>query len=115
MIQAVQNTSSVTENAGENLLEILLPKSLDWPFLFFLGLLAFCWWFRVELKSVLRRGDILLSWGDRSIRLRELSKSLDEELEPIRDDIESLKRLMAETGNSAEILPTELFDADHKK
>jgi len=41
--------------------------------------------------GILRRGDITLSWGDRSIRLRELSDNLDKELAPIRDQIKELQ------------------------
>jgi hypothetical protein len=34
----------------------------------------------------------LISWGEnRSIRLHQLSASLDEELDPIRDEIEAIK------------------------
>ncbi len=72
-------------------LVLLAPKLLDAPFLIVCALLFFVLWFRKELGSLLSRGDILLSWGERSIRLRELSKSLDEELEPIRDDIKSIQ------------------------
>lgn len=74
------------------LLPILLPKLLEAPFLLFVAAVLFIWWFRQQLTALLGRGDILISWGERSIHLRELSKSLDEELEPIRDDIEALKR-----------------------
>jgi hypothetical protein len=83
--------SSFLQSISE-MLRIILPKLFEAPFLGFLGFILFLLWFRRELRLLFGRGDILLSWGERSIRLRELSKSLDEELEPIRDDIETLRK-----------------------
>jgi hypothetical protein len=71
---------------------VLVSKLLDWPFLLFCGLLLFVVLFFRPLHNLLGRGDILLSWGEgRSIRLRELSKRLDQEFDPVHDDIEELR------------------------
>jgi hypothetical protein len=82
---------SLLESIKE-MLRIILPKLFEAPFLGFVAVIVFVWSFRRELRLLFGRGDILLSWGERSIRLRDLSKSLDEELDPIRDDIEGLRR-----------------------
>lgn len=73
----------------------LLLKLLDWPFLAFVILLFVIVLFRKQLEGVFGRGDIQISWGDRSIRLRELSGSLDEELDPIHDEIDEIKKAVA--------------------
>jgi len=69
-------------------------KVLDWPFLLLVCTVFIVFVFQEELAGVLGRGDITLSWGERSIRLRDLSTNLDEELDPIRDDIEEIKKAL---------------------
>jgi hypothetical protein len=69
-------------------------KFLDWPFLLLVCTVFIVFVFQEELAGVLGRGDITLSWGERSIRLRDLSTNLDEELDPIRDDIEEIKKAL---------------------
>jgi hypothetical protein len=91
---------------ARELLPVLLPKLLEAPFLLFVAVVVFLCRFRRELTGLLSRGDILISWGEkRSIRLRELSKSLDEELEPIRDDIETLKRSIGAGSEPTKVSP----------
>lgn len=81
------------EQQAQTMLANVLLKLLDWPFLAFLILLLIIVLFRKQMAEVFGRGDILISWGEnRSIRLRELSASLDEELDPIRDEIEAIKK-----------------------
>ncbi len=75
--------------------ESILVKFLDWPFLLFLVLVGFLILFRVHLIALLNRGDISIGWGDRTIRLRELSQNLDREFDPIRDELDSLKKVVA--------------------
>lgn len=67
-------------------------RFLDWPFLLLVCTIFLVIVFKEDLTGVLNRGDIKLSWGDRSIRLRDLSSNLNEELDPIRDDVEELKK-----------------------
>lgn len=88
---------------ARELLRILLPKLLEAPFLLFIVAVIFLAWFRRELTALLTRGDILISWGERSIRLRDLSESLDEELDPIRDDIEDLKLSIGVRSDAAQV------------
>lgn len=76
--------------------ELVLLKLFDWPFLAFTLLLLAIFLFRQQMAGVFGRGDILISWGEnRSIRLRELSSSLDQELDPIRDEISVIKQAVA--------------------
>ncbi len=68
-----------------------VEKFLDWPFLSFVLLLTFCKIFYVEIKSLLKKGDISVSWGDKKVSLRDLNDNINQELGPIQDQIESLK------------------------
>jgi ElaB/YqjD/DUF883 family membrane-anchored ribosome-binding protein len=71
---------------------VLASKLLDWPFLLFCGLLLFTLLFFGPLHGLLGRGDILVSWGEgKSIRLRDLSKKLDQEFDPVHGDIDELR------------------------
>ncbi len=76
----------------ESLKHLMVSKLLDWPFLLFVLVIVVGFRFGQEIVAVLRRGDITLAWGERSIRLRDLSQSFDKEIDPIRDDIDGLKR-----------------------
>ncbi|MBX7258032.1 MAG: hypothetical protein K1Y02_16850 [Candidatus Hydrogenedentes bacterium] len=74
----------------------VLIKLLDWPFLFFVALCLIVFIFRKQLVVLLNRGDIQVSWGEnRNIRLRDLSENLDKELDPIRDEIETIKEAVS--------------------
>jgi hypothetical protein len=80
----------------------VLLKLLDWPFLLFVVLGLFILLFRKQLVAVLNRGDIWISWGEHhGIRLRELPDKLDQELAPIRDEIEAIKKAVASIGLQA--------------
>jgi hypothetical protein len=73
-------------------LEIVL-KLLDWPFVLAVTLIAFVLIFRRQLTALLNRGDIQFSWGDGpSIRLRDLADKIDQELDPLRDEVEALQQ-----------------------
>ena len=112
LVQAAQQAPAPTGDSGEELWHIMLPKLLEWPFLLFVALVSFWCLFGKELRAILCRGDILLSWGDRSIHLRELSKSLDEELDPIRDDVEELQRSAAEKVPQGAVVTSRVVDDD---
>jgi hypothetical protein len=76
--------------------EPVILKLLDWPFLACVILLLALFLFRQQMAGIFGRGDILISWGEnRSIRLRELLSSLDQELDPIRDEISVIKQAIA--------------------
>ena len=70
----------------------LLGKLLDWPFLLFILILISAVLFRKEIKSLLGRGDITISWGEgRSIRLHDISEHLDREMDQVWDELEVVK------------------------
>lgn len=69
-----------------------LLKLLDWPFLACTTLLIVIYHFRKQIAEVFGRGDIQITWGPNcSIRLRDLSESMDKELDPIHDEIQALR------------------------
>lgn len=71
--------------------EVLL-KLLDWPVLGFVLLIILGVLFRKPLSRALSKGDVVISWGEnRSITLGQLSGSLSEELDPLRDELEMVK------------------------
>jgi hypothetical protein len=71
---------------------LLTSKLLEWPFLAFILVIAFVLVFFNPLEELLARGELTIAWSkDHSIKIRDLSGALDEELDPIRDDIELLK------------------------
>jgi hypothetical protein len=78
---------------------------LDWPFLFFVGISVFVWFFRDSVAALLGRGDIQISWGEnRHIKLTEISEGIDEELDPLKEDIQLLKNQVINL--EASIAPT---------
>jgi hypothetical protein len=73
-------------------LEIVL-KLLDWPFLLFISLLILAYVFRVQLKALLTRGDISISWGEgRTIRLRDLKDQIDQKLDEVKEEVDELQQ-----------------------
>jgi len=86
----------------QDLKHLLLPKLLDWPFLLFVSVVVLGVLFRRQITDVLSRNDITFAWGDKSIKLRDLSQSVDKEVDPIRDDLEALKRAVAQLGAQPE-------------
>jgi hypothetical protein len=73
----------------------LIIKFLEWPFLLFVFLFVLIIIFRRQIRTVLGRGDITISWGEgRSIKLRDISDHLDQELDQIREDIQVLKETL---------------------
>lgn len=81
---------------GISWLEIVLAL-LDWPFLVFIGISLFVASFRTQISSLLGRGDIQISWGEnRHIKLAELSEGVDEELDPLKEEIQALKYQVAD-------------------
>ena len=84
---------------------------LDWPFLSFFFLILFVLIFRKKVVGILERGDIQFVWGDRHIKLRELSDGIDGELDPIREEIAQLKETLARLNVTSETeQATELAD-----
>ena len=77
-------------------------KLLDWPVLGFVLLVILGFLFRRPIGRALSRGDVVISWGEnRSITLSQLSGSLSEELDPLRDELEMVKAAVAALERSA--------------
>jgi hypothetical protein len=95
----------------------MILKVLDWPVLLFLAVAILVFIFRRQIGSALDRGDIVISWGQgRSIHVAQLSKSLDEELDPIRDEIDSVKEAVAvlKSAGAPPVLPAEPKTLSHE-
>jgi hypothetical protein len=80
-----------SSTSAPSVLYPVLGKLLDWPFLLFIVLLGVLIAFQKEFRALLARRDISIKWGDHEIKLRDLSASIDKELDPIRDDLEGLR------------------------
>lgn len=75
----------------------ILLALLNWPFLLFVGTGIFIWIFRDNVSALLKRGDIQISWGEnRHIKLTEISDGIDEELDPLKEEILFLKTQLAD-------------------
>jgi hypothetical protein len=71
---------------------LLTSKLLEWPFLTFILIVGFVLVFFGSIEKLIARGELTIAWSkDHSIKVRDLAGALDEELDPIRDDIELLK------------------------
>jgi len=46
---------------------------------------------RTKIAGFIKNRNIEIGWGDKNIKLSELSTSIDQELDPLREEIESLK------------------------
>ncbi len=83
--------------------ENVIIQALNWPFLFFVLLVIVFFLYREKFSSLLERGDIQISWGEnRHISLKNLSSSLDEELDPIRDELSALKEKIISNSDSTQ-------------
>jgi hypothetical protein len=82
---------------------LLLEGVIDWPFLLFVIIIFCSLFFRQQLGGLLSRGDIAIDWGTGSIRLRELSEKFDQEVDPVREELDALKQavtaLESQTGS----------------
>jgi hypothetical protein len=96
----LSTTSQQVSGSTPPLHHLMLPKLLEAPVLIVVVLIGFAVWLRKEIRSMLSRKSISISWGDGSIQLTDLSENLDKELEPIRDEIEGLKRALSEPSHS---------------
>jgi len=80
-----------TIDQAKGFVDVLLAL-LDWPFLLFVFLLLFVFIFKKKVMKLFDRGDIQIGWGEgRHIKLKELSDGIDEEIDPIKDEIQELR------------------------
>ncbi len=99
------NQSTATTSAKTNIAwgDIVLAM-LDWPFLLFVGLVLFTCYFRGSIAALLARGDIQISWGEnRHIKLTEISEGIDEELDPLKEEVQLLKQRVSGLAELAEL------------
>jgi cell division protein FtsB len=75
---------------------------LDWPFLMFVFLMVFTVLFKNHFAALFGRGDIQISWGDKVIKLKELSDGVDQELDPIKEEIQALHDEVKALGGGGE-------------
>jgi len=75
--------------------QLLLSKLLEAPFLLFVFLIIMCFFFRREIRSVLGKGDITISWGEgKSIKLHDISDHIDQEVDQLREQLHTLQELI---------------------
>ena len=75
-------------------MEIVL-KLLDWPVLLFVCILWIVFRFEKEVRSVLARGGLTLSWGEASLTIAELPEYLDKNFAPLDDTVQTLAERIA--------------------
>ena len=84
----------------------VLLASLESPVVILLLLLFIAFLFRGQISKLFINRNIDIGWGDKHIKLSELSNNLDKELDPIREELELLKaefeKLRAGTGEEPE-------------
>lgn len=73
----------------------VLLKMLDWPFLLFSTAAIFFCIYRGQIRALIGKPSIKISWGDRSIELTELGDKLDQDIDPIREKLELLEEQVA--------------------
>ena len=84
--------------------ERIILQVLNWPFLLFWLALIVLVVFGRKISALFERSHIEISWGkNKHIRLRDLSESIDQELDPIREELVELRtQLGAVTQKSVE-------------
>lgn len=77
---------------------------LSGPFLAFVALFLLIAIFHQPLRQLLARGNLTLSWGDKTISIQEIEENFDQELEAKLDvlsgEIEELRELISESQDN---------------
>lgn len=92
------------DDAGKEVVSICCDiwlALLDWPFLMFVFFIVFIFLFRTHFVGLFGRGDIEISWGDKAIKLKELSDGFDQELDPVKEEIQALREEIKTLGGAA--------------
>ncbi len=72
---------------------VLTSKLLEWPFLLFLLVSIMVLLFYQPIRELLGRGDIRIKWGEeKEIQIKDLSRNIDKEIDPIAADVDQLKK-----------------------
>ena len=70
----------------------LLIAALNSPVILLLVTAFIIWLLRKHLLKFLSSRDIEIGWGDKQIKLSELSNNIDQELDPVKEQIDMLKQ-----------------------
>ena len=110
--------SEQTIDQAKGLIDVFLAL-LDWPFLLFVFLLLFVFIFKNKVMKLFDRGDIQIGWGEgRHIKLKELSDGIDEEIDPIKDEIQELREQvdkLASKSQQSSTTPSAQEQLDEKR
>lgn len=82
--------ASIGERSSSALKEIVIA-GLDSTVLLVLLIFLFIYLFRSNLAGLLKGRNIEIRWGDKQIKLNDLSNNIDQEIDPLREDVEALK------------------------
>ncbi len=80
-----------SEMSSGFLWEQVILKLLDWPFLMFILIVVLVYFTRNELKGLISRSNVKITWGDRAIELNELADNVDQDLDPLKERVEQLE------------------------
>lgn len=84
----------------------VIVAGFDSTVLIFLIFIIVLYIFRNQVSALLRSRNIEINWGDKNIKLNELSNNFDQEIDPLRDEIETLKNEISELQSKAGIAAT---------
>jgi hypothetical protein len=69
----------------------IILKLLDWPVLLFVGLGLLVMNFREEIRELIKRGGVTISWGSGSISIEKFADRMDRDFGMLNDDLEMLR------------------------
>jgi hypothetical protein len=81
----------------------LVPAMLDSPVLIAILIVVLLIVFRKSFQELLASRNVELKWGENHIKLNELSNSLDQELDPLKDQVDILQQRLAALEEKNEI------------
>lgn len=114
-----ENASAATKispDGGGINWENVIVQALDWPFLLFVLLAVLFVLYRKHLLGILQSGDIQISWGEnRSISLKNLSTTLDEELDPLREEVAFLQEQIDQITKKSDTKSKQQLSTDDKE
>jgi hypothetical protein len=96
--------SNIEEDSLIEWTEVIVA-ALDSTVLLFFLVLIFLFVIRNQITTLLKSRNIEFKWGDKHIKLNELSNNLDQEIDPIKDDIETLKEDIRKLQEKEGLLP----------
>lgn len=98
---------SISEHSASTWKEIVVA-GLDSPVVLFLVFLIILYVFRSQIAALLKSRNIEFRWGDKHIKLNELSNNIDQEIDPLKDDIETLKNIVSKLQDEKGIIPEKM-------